>query len=146
MIRPRWSGFFPRLGHVQYVIDSVAWEQIFSEYFIMRCQFSIRHLHHIHESRSLRRYAVSIMTGSLSNQLELQLLMVFQLVSSVDPRHLFYMSWSKFVPSAPRDGAESIRASRIALLRVHSCSFISSFCGNFHRAQELRFPLILSRN
>jgi hypothetical protein len=70
VIRPRRPGFDPRLGHVQFTVDSVAWGQVFSEYFLLRCQFSFRHLLHIHQSHYLRRYAVSILTASLSSQLK----------------------------------------------------------------------------
>jgi hypothetical protein len=45
---PRRPRFYPRSGHVGFVLEKVALEQVFSEYFGFLCQFSFHQLLHIH--------------------------------------------------------------------------------------------------
>jgi hypothetical protein len=45
---PRRPGFEPGSGHVGFVVDKVALEEVFSEYFGFPCQFSFHPLLHIH--------------------------------------------------------------------------------------------------
>jgi hypothetical protein len=44
----RWPGFKCRSHHVGTVVDKVALEQVFSEYFAFPCQFSFHRLFHTH--------------------------------------------------------------------------------------------------
>jgi hypothetical protein len=50
---PQWGpGFEPTSGHVGFVVDKVALEQVFSKYFDFPCQFSFHRLLHIHHLSS----------------------------------------------------------------------------------------------
>jgi hypothetical protein len=49
---PRRFRFDPRSGHVGFVVDKVALEQVFSEYFGFPCQFSFHRLLHTHHLSS----------------------------------------------------------------------------------------------
>jgi hypothetical protein len=48
----RRPGFEPRSVHVRFVVDKVALEQVFSEYFGFPCQFSFQRLLHNHHLSS----------------------------------------------------------------------------------------------
>jgi hypothetical protein len=48
---PRWPGFDPRSGYVGFVVDKVAFGQVFSKYFGFPCQ-SFQQLLHNHHHRS----------------------------------------------------------------------------------------------
>jgi hypothetical protein len=48
----RRPGFEPGSGHVGFVVDEVAQEQVFSEYFGFPFQFSFHRLLHIHHHLS----------------------------------------------------------------------------------------------
>jgi hypothetical protein len=49
---PRRPGFETGSGHVEFVVDKVAVEQVFSEYFGFPCQFSFHRLLHTHHLSS----------------------------------------------------------------------------------------------
>jgi hypothetical protein len=51
-VRPRRPGFEDRSGHVGFVVDKMALEQVSSEYFCFSCQFSFRRLLHTHHLSS----------------------------------------------------------------------------------------------
>jgi hypothetical protein len=44
----RRPGFLPRSGHVGFLVDIIALEQVFYEYFGFPCQFSFHRLLHTH--------------------------------------------------------------------------------------------------
>jgi hypothetical protein len=46
--RPLRPGFEPRSGHVGFMVDEVAFGQVFSEYFGFSYQFSFHRILHIH--------------------------------------------------------------------------------------------------
>jgi hypothetical protein len=43
-----WPGFYPRSGHVGFVVGKVVPSQVFSEHCHFPCQFSFHQLLHIH--------------------------------------------------------------------------------------------------
>jgi hypothetical protein len=49
---PRRPGFHSRSGHVRFVVDKMALEHVFSEYFGFPCQFSFHRLLHTHHLTS----------------------------------------------------------------------------------------------
>jgi hypothetical protein len=49
---PRRPGFYPRSSHVGFVVEKVALEQVFSEYFGFPCQSSFHRLLHNHHHLS----------------------------------------------------------------------------------------------
>jgi hypothetical protein len=49
---PRRPGFYPRSGHVGFVVDKVALRQVFSEFFGFPCKSSFHRLPHNHHLSS----------------------------------------------------------------------------------------------
>jgi hypothetical protein len=62
---PRRLGLNPRSGHVVFVVDKVALEQVFSEYFSYPCQLSFHRMLHTHHHHHPRLVTVSKSVASV---------------------------------------------------------------------------------
>jgi hypothetical protein len=79
LLRPRHSsgfplprpGFYPRSGHVGFVVDKVALNQVFSEYFGFPRQFSFHRLLRIHHHLSSGAGTIGRIVADLPSGLSL---------------------------------------------------------------------------